>query len=101
VPTISPAYDLVSTGVYPEVDSDLGRKLAGSRRFEDATLATFSTVQKALKLEGPSFADEADRVITSALAAWPEVEATLAATGFGSAITTTLIDSAASMRRRR
>jgi len=101
VPTLSPAYDVVSTAVYPEVDSDLGLKLGGSRRFEDVTLASFSALQMALKVEGASFADEAERVITSALAAWPEIEATIVETGLGSAITKTVIDGAASMRGRR
>ncbi len=42
-PRLSPAYDIVSTGVYPELVSgqDLGLKLGGSRRFDRVNLATF------------------------------------------------------------
>ncbi|MFJ2885836.1 type II toxin-antitoxin system HipA family toxin [Streptomyces sp. NPDC087305] len=47
VPTLSPAYDLVSTVFYKPADEpeDLGLKLAGSKRFGAVRLASFATLE--------------------------------------------------------
>ena len=52
VPTLSPAYDLVSTMPYYEVGEqreDLGLKFCGSRRFESVSLASFERLERRLE----------------------------------------------------
>jgi serine/threonine-protein kinase HipA len=74
VPTLSPAYDLVSTAAYLDrhSDEDLGLKFGGSRRFERVSLATFERLQRRLgapKAELPAVvADTVEKVRTK----WPE-----------------------------
>ena len=49
VPTLSPAYDLVSTAGYRlEGPEDLGLRFAGSRRFETVTTYSFARLQRKL-----------------------------------------------------
>src|SRR5262249_7256287 len=51
VPTLSPAYDLVSTFLYREDDDgpeDLGLKLGGSRRFEQVGVASVARLERRL-----------------------------------------------------
>lgn len=100
IPQLSPAYDLVSTAVYPEVDRDLGLRLGGSRRFEDVTLATFDALQAKLGVNAPAFSEVADEVVTKAINAWPSVEETLAPTTFGKALASLLTTNANLLRRK-
>lgn len=101
VPVLSPAYDLVCTGVYSGIDRDLGLRLDGSRRFEDASLASFERLQRKLGIAGsPTFAELAEAVVDRALAAWPEIEPLLDGTPLGPTIRKTLHTSAAFLRRR-
>lgn len=101
VPTISPAYDLVCTGVYEGVDRDLGLRFLGSKRFETITLASFRALQARLgaELDGPSLADEAAHVVERALSAWPEVSELLEGSPLAPSIGELIKTSAASMLR--
>ncbi|MFY4719266.1 type II toxin-antitoxin system HipA family toxin [Streptomyces sp. LaBMicrA B280] len=51
LPTLSPAYDLVSTAPYAPQDEpeDLGLKFGGSKQFENVSLATFKQLQNRLE----------------------------------------------------
>lgn len=74
IPTLSPAYDLVSTSVY-QVGSepdDLGLKFGGNRRFERVTLDTFARLEKRLEAAAdlPEYVTE---TIERVLSAWPGV----------------------------
>jgi len=51
IPTLSPAYDLVSTPFYRDSGDgpeDLGLKFCGSRRFSDVTLSSFARLESRL-----------------------------------------------------
>ena len=101
IPVLSPAYDLVCTSVYPNVDRDLGLRLGGSKRFEDVTLATFDALRRRLGIDSISFADVAENTVKHALASWPAVEAALDGTKLARPIGETLKASAEAMQRKR
>ncbi|GAB2708990.1 type II toxin-antitoxin system HipA family toxin [Nocardia thraciensis] len=74
-PTLSPAYDIVSTGVYriggePE---DLGLKLFGSKRFDLVTTDSFRRLQEKFGVTDADLALEAENTVTKVMAAWPRV----------------------------
>lgn len=77
-PTISPAYDIVSTGLYvPRGDKhDLGLTFGGSRRFEDMRLTTFGKLARRLNAD-VDLADIADDTVSKAIAEWPGTAALL------------------------
>ena len=94
-PTLSPAYDLVSTALYQVSDSpeDLGLKFGGSRRFETVSLATFDRLEHKLGATGAQLADLAAETARRVRDAWPSVAARLEACptlveGIGHSITT-------------
>jgi serine/threonine-protein kinase HipA len=75
IPTLSPAYDLVSTSVY-QVSSepdDLGLRFGGSRRFERVTLGTFARLEKRLGAAAVDLAGSAAETVERVLSAWPRV----------------------------
>jgi serine/threonine-protein kinase HipA len=79
VPTLSPAYDLVSTFLYREEDEgpeDLGLSFGGSRRFDKVGLGSFALLEKQLDQRfGHSGAALTDVVVDLAdrlVAAWPQ-----------------------------
>jgi serine/threonine-protein kinase HipA len=79
VPTLSPAYDLVSTFLYREEGDgpeDLGLTFGGSRRFDQVGLGTFAMLEKRLDQQfGHSGAALTDVVVDLAdrlVAAWPQ-----------------------------
>lgn len=86
-PTLSPAYDLVSTAVY-RIDGveDLGLKFGGTRRFDRVSLATFARLERRLRVADGSLraevADTAERVRE----AWPAATAMLGNPQLGAAI---------------
>ncbi|WP_158895339.1 type II toxin-antitoxin system HipA family toxin [Amycolatopsis anabasis] len=70
VPTLSPAYDLVSTAHYMEKE-DLGLKFGGSRRFENATLATFARLERRLDANGAELVDQVTELVEKTRLNWP------------------------------
>jgi serine/threonine-protein kinase HipA len=73
-PTLSPAYDLVSTAPYrlqhgPE---DLGLRLFGSKRFETVTTASFARLQTRLGATNANLVDHVVRLIDDVRRLWPE-----------------------------
>jgi serine/threonine-protein kinase HipA len=82
VPTLSPAYDLVSTAAYrtdgePE---DLGLKLGGTRRFGRIGVKTFDRLERRLRAPGDAqLAAVAAETAERTRASWPEHSALLAA----------------------
>ncbi|MBU3867468.1 type II toxin-antitoxin system HipA family toxin [Streptomyces sp. 4503] len=78
IPTLSPAYDLVSTAPYAPSDEpeDLGLKFGGSKRFEDVGLATFKQLQNRLEYRlghtGVNLEAIAAETAGSVISHWPE-----------------------------
>jgi serine/threonine-protein kinase HipA len=72
-PTISPAYDIVATGLYaPRGEKhNLGLKFGGSRRFEDMRLATFDKLARRLNAD-VNLAEIANETVLRVIAEWPE-----------------------------
>lgn len=99
-PELSPAYDLVATGLYrpPHEPEDLGLKSEGSRRFETVRLRRFAALQRRLGVEGVSFEDAAAKVVERALAALPDVVARLGDSWLGPALTALVRRNAARLR---
>lgn len=74
-PTLSPAYDLVSTAIYragPELE-DLGLNFGGSRRFENVNLDTFRRLEERLGARGADLPRLVEEVVTRVHAEWPRV----------------------------
>jgi serine/threonine-protein kinase HipA len=85
IPTLSPAYDLVSTVVYREEGDgpeDLGLKFCGSKRFTTVSLSSFKQLEARIdKRFGPGEAglvEVARETIRRVRAHWPEFEDELA-----------------------
>ncbi|MFE3471221.1 type II toxin-antitoxin system HipA family toxin [Streptomyces bacillaris] len=75
IPTLSPAYDLVSTAPYREpVDGleDLGLKFFGSKRFESISLASFDRLEKRLSAQGAGLVDIVAELVGKSLSAWQD-----------------------------
>ncbi|GAA4241778.1 HipA domain-containing protein [Actinomadura meridiana] len=73
VPTLSPAYDLVSTAPYRtgEEPEDLGLKFGGTRHFHNVTLRTFSKLQDRLGAVGTDLPQCVAEVIERTRDEWP------------------------------
>jgi len=72
VPTLAPAYDLVSTGVYRiEGQEDLGLKFGKTRRFDRVSLATFSRLERLLGVEDGCLQECVVEVADRVRASWP------------------------------
>ncbi len=73
VPTLSPAYDLVSTAFYftGERIENLGLKFGGSRDFHRVTLATFRRLQERLGARHMELAECVVDTVERTLAEWP------------------------------
>lgn len=69
-PRVSPAYDLVPTRLFLPGD-DLGLKLAGSRRFEDVSVASFRRLGDRLGLDGEVVVGFVAAVVAKVAEAWP------------------------------
>lgn len=80
VPSLAPAYDLVSTGVYRVGDEpeDLGLRFGGTRRFDDINLTTFARLERRLGITAGSLCDRVVETVERVRAAWPRIEADLA-----------------------
>ncbi len=68
-PTLSPAYDLVSTIPYIDIDN-IGLKWRGGRRFSDVTLASLDQLAKRLAVDDLSLADLARELVVKVLTQW-------------------------------
>lgn len=80
IPTLAPAYDLVSTEMYrgsgdPET---LGLKLHNTRRFDQITLNSFTRLENKVNGVGAGLADIAADTVRRAVAAWPEMASEVA-----------------------
>jgi serine/threonine-protein kinase HipA len=75
IPTLAPAYDLVSTGMYRDSGDPetLGLKLHNTRRFDQITLDSFTRLERKVGAVGAGLADIAADVVERAVHAWPEV----------------------------
>jgi serine/threonine-protein kinase HipA len=80
VPSLAPAYDLVSTGVYRVGDEpeDLGLRFGGTRRFDDISLTTFARLERRLGISDGSLCDSVVETVDRVRTAWPSIEAVLA-----------------------
>ncbi|URN13006.1 HipA domain-containing protein [Streptomyces radiopugnans] len=85
VPTLAPAYDLVSTVPYAPDDEpeDMGLKFGGSKRFETVRSATFdrleATLDRRFGVSGGRLAETAVDTVRRVREAWPGCEELLAA----------------------
>lgn len=70
VPSLSPAYDLVSTRYYAGDDEELGLKFGGTKRFERLRLQTLERLDRKLGSDA-DLADVGRDVITKVLSHWP------------------------------
>ncbi|MCM1946136.1 type II toxin-antitoxin system HipA family toxin [Streptomyces sp. G2] len=84
IPSLSPAYDLVSTAPYAPNDEpeDLGLKFGGSKSFERVRLAAFDRLESALGhrfgTTGARLREEATRTVERTREHWPQYEEHLA-----------------------
>jgi serine/threonine-protein kinase HipA len=68
-PTLSPAYDLVCTSAYMDGET-LGMKFAGTRRFSEVTVHSFTRLERRLGADGAGLADIAADLADRVRAAW-------------------------------
>lgn len=68
-PTLSPAYDLVSTIPY-NFNENIGLKWRGGKRFDDVTLASFDVLAKRFGVNDLSLADLARELLEKVRAEW-------------------------------
>ncbi|MFE2445584.1 type II toxin-antitoxin system HipA family toxin [Streptomyces sp. NPDC059426] len=75
IPTLSPAYDLVSTAIYRVGDGqeDLGLKFGGTRLFDRINLATFRRLEARLGATGANLADYVTETVEKIQENWPRV----------------------------
>jgi len=74
-PTLSPAYDLVSTAIYrigaqPE---DLGLKFGGSKNFENVHLGTFQRLQERLSASEAELCYQVELTVQRVRNEWPRI----------------------------
>ncbi|WP_082801298.1 type II toxin-antitoxin system HipA family toxin [Herbidospora cretacea] len=75
VPTLAPAYDLVSTAGYRSdgAPEDLGLKFAGSKRFVNASIDAFDHLEEKLHAHGAFLSDVVAETINRVQSAWPGI----------------------------
>ena len=77
-PTLSPAYDLVSTFTYISKKETLALNLGGSKDFDSVSLETFRRMARKIGLESDRLIDETVRQTVDALqTSWSKLEADL------------------------
>lgn len=74
IPSISPAYDLVSTRWYMGKDEELGLKFGGSKSFERFRLSTFDRLERRLGVDA-RLAEAGREVVKRVGEQWPDVAA--------------------------
>lgn len=74
-PSLSPAYDLVSTEFYRQsgYPEDLGLRFGKVRRFDLVTLSLFDRLQRKLGATGANLTQCAVETVERTVAAWPEI----------------------------
>lgn len=79
MPTLSPAYDLVSTACYrmSEEPEDLGMRFGGSKIFARVALDTFTRLQDKVGASGAGLPDVVAETVRRALEQWPGVASLL------------------------
>jgi serine/threonine-protein kinase HipA len=70
IPTLAPAYDLVSTRYYMGGEETLALKFAGTRRLESVRLATLRRLERRLSVTA-ELSDHADAVVAQTIGQWP------------------------------
>jgi serine/threonine-protein kinase HipA len=74
-PTLSPAYDLVSTEFYRQtgLPEDLGLQFGKSRRFDLVNLSTFTRLERKLGVARDTLTEVVQDTVVRTVAAWPDV----------------------------
>jgi serine/threonine-protein kinase HipA len=74
-PTLSPAYDLVSTGLYriDEAPENLGLKFGKTRRFELISLASFDRLERRLGVVSVGLREVVAETVAQSVRSWPEI----------------------------
>ncbi|WP_199832026.1 type II toxin-antitoxin system HipA family toxin [Streptomyces acidiscabies] len=79
IPTLSPAYDLVSTDIYRAGDDqeDLGLSFGGSRHFDRVSLRAFQRLERRLNATEANLTDIVTETVELVRQNWPEVAKSL------------------------
>ncbi|MVU80279.1 type II toxin-antitoxin system HipA family toxin [Nocardia sp. ET3-3] len=72
LPTLAPAYDLVSTRPYMGEGETLAMKLAGSRRFDRVTAYTFERLERRLSASDAALGAVVSELVEKVHTAWPQ-----------------------------
>ncbi|GLZ41164.1 type II toxin-antitoxin system HipA family toxin [Actinokineospora sp. NBRC 105648] len=80
IPTLAPAYDLVSTEVYRETGDleTLGLRFNGTKRFDRVSVGSFTRLQERLGATGARLDEAVANTVRRAVSAWPEVADSIA-----------------------
>jgi serine/threonine-protein kinase HipA len=78
-PTLSPAYDLVSTEMYRQAGDpeNFGLKFGGTRRLDQISLMSFEWLESRLNANKANLAECAQDTVDRAIAGWPVIAASL------------------------
>ena len=79
VPSLAPAYDMVSTACYLGERETVGLKFGGSRRFEKVDVTTFERLQQRLRAPKAELAACVAELVERVSLYWPEHRDQLAA----------------------
>lgn len=71
VPSLAPAYDLVSTRYYMGAEEGFGLKFGGTKRYERLRLSTFDRLERRIGSDA-GLADTGREVITATLSRWAD-----------------------------
>lgn len=76
IPTLSPAYDLVSTAVYYAggTADNLALKFGGSKAYNMVSLTTFRALQRRLDAKDAYLPEQVEETVSSVLENWPQAE---------------------------
>ena len=72
-PTLSPAYDFVSTIVYPDINSTLALKIGRTREFKQITLDTFKQFAEIAKLPKQAVLNTVIATVDAIKDQWPKL----------------------------
>jgi serine/threonine-protein kinase HipA len=78
IPSLAPAYDIVSTAYYLGGQETLGLKFGGTRRFDRINVTTFGRLQKRLRAPGAELVACVDELVDQVRLRWPEYRDQLA-----------------------
>ncbi|WP_103564062.1 type II toxin-antitoxin system HipA family toxin [Actinomadura rubteroloni] len=83
MPTLSPAYDLVSTAHYRSggVPENLGLRFGGSKLFDRINVRTFERLERKLSAERANLAEQVADTVRRVLDEWPRYEHLLKSNG--------------------